>query len=58
MPEDIATEDEESCGNPCHPDQACDECAPYWQRMVAECLWDKERGRWTDAGWRDIVTHA
>ena len=59
-PEQIqaAEDDAPSCGQPCHPDRACDECAPYWERMQAEGLWDKRRGRWTDKGWADILRSA
>ena len=48
-------EDESSCGQPCDPDQSCDECEPYWQRMVNEGYWNRERHRWTEKGWKEIT---
>ena len=51
-------EDDECCGEPCDPRFACDNCASYWERMIGEGLWDKERNRWTDKGWNDIIRHA
>jgi len=51
MSDDIETESE--CGHPCASDEACDECAGYWERMRAEGLW--KNGRWTDKDWRDIL---
>ena len=56
--EELRPEEERECGKPCDPDEACDECADYWQRMVAEGLWDSARHRWTDKGWKDIINHA
>ena len=47
--------EESSCERPCDPDNACDECAEYWQRMIREGYWDKDRHRWTDKGWREIT---
>ena len=47
--------EESSCERPCDPDNACDECAEYWQRMIREGYWDKDRQRWTDKGWREIT---
>ena len=47
--------DEPTCDKPCDPDHACDECAPYWQRMQAEGFWNKQRHRWTDKGWAQIT---
>ena len=41
------------CGKPCPPDDTCDECAEYWQRMKSEGYW--RDGRWTDKGWREIT---
>lgn len=43
------------CGQPCDPNDGCEHCALYWERMVREGLWDRERHRWTEAGWREIV---
>ena len=48
--------DEESqCGRPCDPNNPCEECRGYWQFMVAEGYWDRERHRWTDKGWAQIT---
>lgn len=47
--------DETECGRPCAPEAACDECAEYWHRMQTEGYWDRERHRWTDKGWREIM---
>jgi len=51
-------EPENDCRQPCDPAVGCPHCAGYWQRMVSEGLWDRERGRWTDKGWSDIVRYA
>lgn len=51
---DVAPPD---CGQPCDPDHSCEYCEPYWQRMQAEGLFDRERHRWTEAGWREILRH-
>lgn len=48
-------EEESACGKPCDPNHSCDECEPYWQRMVAEGYWNRERHRWTDKGWKEII---
>jgi hypothetical protein len=48
-------EEESACGKPCDPNRSCDECEPYWQRMVAEGYWNRERHRWTDKGWKEIT---
>lgn len=42
------------CGCPCNPDSPCDECAPYWQRMIEEGVWDEEKHQWTEKKWNDI----
>lgn len=42
------------CGQPCPPDDACDECADYWNRMEQEGYWDP-RGKWTNKGWDEIT---
>jgi hypothetical protein len=44
-------EKEPSCGRPCPPNNACDECADYWHRMRAEGLWEDGKG-WTDKAMR------
>ncbi len=48
-------DEESSCGQPCHPDAGCGECAVYWSMMVAQGFWDNERKRWTDKGWTAII---
>ena len=52
------SEEDRICEEPCHPQSGCEHCAEYWQRMVAEGMWDDVKGRWTDAGWSDILRHA
>ena len=54
-PNDEAEAEESQCRKPCDPDHSCDECDPYWERMVAEGFLDMERHRWTDKGWREIT---
>jgi len=51
-------ESDTECQEPCHPDSNCQHCAGYWERMEEEELWDRESGRWTDAGMSDIIRHA
>lgn len=41
-------EDEPTCGQPCDPALACDECSAYWHRMRSEGLWDDRKG-WSDS---------
>jgi hypothetical protein len=48
-------EEETTCGQPCDPDADCDECEAYWETMVSQGLWDRERHRWTDKGWASIT---
>ena len=48
-------EDEQACKKPCDPDSHCEECADYWQRMVAEEFWDRANHRWTNKGWREML---
>lgn len=43
------------CGEPCAPESACDNCAAYWQEMIAKGYWDNERHRWTDKGWAAVT---
>jgi len=43
------------CGAPCPPEQACDGCVEYWQRMEHEGLWNRVGHHWTDKGWREIT---
>lgn len=52
---DQLAQEEEECGEPCHPDSECVHCAPYWRRMMDEGYWDADQGRWTDKGWQEIV---
>ena len=52
---DEDSDTESQCRKPCDPDHSCDECEPYWQRMVAEGFWDRKRHRWTDKGWKEIT---
>lgn len=47
-------EDEPTCGKPCEPHLACDECEAYWHRMRREGLWDDRKG-WSDAAWRYML---
>jgi len=35
------------CGNPCPPDNACEDCQEYWDRMRAEGYWVDGEG-WTE----------
>lgn len=51
----LRDEEEFSCGKPCHPNRACDQCAGYWEQMINDGMWDKERGMWTDKGWREVL---
>ena len=53
--EQVLDDPESDCGKPCPPENACDECAGYWDRMVKEGYWSRERHRWTEKGWREIV---
>lgn len=46
---------ESECRQPCDPDSGCQECSGYWDRMVSEGLWDRERHMWTSKGWRSIT---
>ena len=48
------TEDKENCGMPCDPNDACEECEAYWQRMIDEGFWDEEKHCWTDAGMEEM----
>lgn len=47
--------EEVECQEPCDPDVGCPHCAEYWQRMEHEGFWDRERHRWTDRGWKEIL---
>lgn len=47
--------EESGCGKPCNPKNPCGECADYWERMIAEKLWDNEKGCWTEKGWKEIT---
>lgn len=35
------------CGNPCPPDNPCEECEGYWDRMRKEGFWIDGEG-WTE----------
>ena len=35
------------CGNPCPPDNACEDCQEYWDRMRNEGYWVDGEG-WTE----------
>jgi len=48
-------EDETECGQPCDPNNACDGCSEYWQRMEREDYWNRALHRWTDKGWAQIT---
>ena len=37
----------EQCEGPCQPDDACEKCEAYWNRMRSEGLWIDGEG-WTD----------
>ena len=38
---------ENNCGNPCPPNNPCEECESYWDRM-------REEGFWVDGdGWTE-----
>jgi len=54
---DDKLEPENDCRKPCDHDVNCPHCADYWARMQREGLWDKDRHRWTEKGWNDIVRH-
>jgi len=43
------------CHQPCHPDSGCPYCSDYWQRMISEGYWDRDRKRWTNKGWREMT---
>jgi len=47
--------DETECGKPCPPDNPCDECAEYWQRMIHEGYWDKDKHEWTAKGMKEMM---
>lgn len=47
-----STDQEKECGQPCPPDNPCEECEDYWDRMRREGLWVDGRG-WTDKAVKD-----
>lgn len=55
---DIPSLETHDCDGPCPPNDQCPCCYSYWERMVAEGYWDRERNQWTDKGWTDILRHA
>lgn len=54
MDEHTTNEQESSCGQPCSPDRACDECCEYWDRMRREGFWDDKSG-WTNKGMKEMT---
>lgn len=51
------TEDESAnnpCGYPCSQINACDECRPYWQRMIDEGFWNPVSQEWTERGIKEM----
>lgn len=48
-------DEEPECQEPCDPDSGCPHCAEYWQRMEHGGFWDRDRHRWTNRGWREIL---
>ncbi len=46
-------EEEDVCRQPCDPDVGCPKCADYWQKMIDEGFWDRDRHRWTEKGWKE-----
>ena len=52
--DDIKLDDENACGRPCDPDESCEECSIYWDRMENEGYWDRSRHRWTEKGMKEI----
>lgn len=44
---------ESSCGKPCEPSNACDECADYWHRMRSEGFWIGGQG-WTNKAMKEM----
>ena len=45
--------EEIECGKPCPPDDPCDECDWYWERMKHSGYWDGHK--WTDKGWKEMM---
>ena len=43
------------CSKPCDPDDHCEECAGYWDRMEREGFWHRTEHKWTKKGWREIM---
>ena len=56
MTKDYDKPQELTCQQPCDSNVGCDECAGYWQRMIADGYWDQQRHCWTDKGWREMVS--
>lgn len=53
-PQPVAGDEEESeCKHPCSFNNPCEQCAPYWQRMVSEGLWNGNG--WTDKGMKEMM---
>lgn len=49
------TECESGCGNPCSPENPCEECDGYWLRMREEGLWDFAKHEWSNKGWKEMI---
>jgi len=52
LDDDDDEDEDDDCGKPCRYEQQCGLCRPYWDRMVAEGLWDKG---WTDTAIREAT---
>lgn len=52
---EVDVEEDAHCGRPCDPSfrNAC--CTEYWARMVDEGLWDADRRRWTEKGFKEAT---
>jgi len=48
-------DDDDICQKPCPPENPCEECAAYWERMKSEGYWDAQRHEWTAAGMREML---
>jgi hypothetical protein len=52
--EDTDIDEERECGRPCDPQNVCNECAVYWERMRREGYWVDKKG-WTNKAVREWV---
>lgn len=48
---------QKECERPCPPDDCCEECEAYWQRMRDKGFWEDGKG-WTEKGMAEIIRHA